>query len=65
MKSSRCSAISSAEGLRRDEEAGGDLVSQRGRLHAAVKAIQSRKGLREGYASLEEPGSWDKRITPD
>jgi predicted pyridoxine 5'-phosphate oxidase superfamily flavin-nucleotide-binding protein len=31
----------------------------------AVKAIQSRKGSREGYASMEERGSWETRITRD
>ncbi|HUN58450.1 MAG TPA: pyridoxamine 5'-phosphate oxidase family protein [Candidatus Binataceae bacterium] len=31
----------------------------------AVKAIQSRKGSRKGYASMEERGSWETRITPD
>ena len=31
----------------------------------AVKAIQSRKGSRTGYASMEERGSWETRITPD
>jgi uncharacterized protein len=30
-----------------------------------VKAIQSRKGSRKGYASMEERGSWVTRITPD
>jgi predicted pyridoxine 5'-phosphate oxidase superfamily flavin-nucleotide-binding protein len=30
-----------------------------------VKAIQSRKGSRQGYASMEERGSWGTRITPD
>jgi uncharacterized protein len=30
-----------------------------------VKAIQSRKGSRKGYASMEERGSWETRITPD
>jgi uncharacterized protein len=30
-----------------------------------VKAIQSRKGTRQGYASMEERGSWETRITPD
>jgi predicted pyridoxine 5'-phosphate oxidase superfamily flavin-nucleotide-binding protein len=30
-----------------------------------VKAIQSRKGSRHGYAHLEEGGSWETRITPD
>jgi predicted pyridoxine 5'-phosphate oxidase superfamily flavin-nucleotide-binding protein len=30
-----------------------------------VKAIQSRKGSRQGYASMEERGSWETRITPD
>jgi uncharacterized protein len=30
-----------------------------------VKAIQSRKGSRPGYASMEERGSWETRITPD
>jgi uncharacterized protein len=29
-----------------------------------VKAIQSRKGSRPGYASMEERGSWETRITP-
>ena len=31
----------------------------------AVKAIQTRKGSRQGYASMEERGSWETRITPD
>ena len=31
----------------------------------SVKAIQSRKGSRAGYASMEERGSWETRITPD
>ena len=31
----------------------------------AVKAIQSRKGSRKGYASMEARGSWETRITPD
>ena len=31
----------------------------------AVKAIQTRKGSRAGYASMEERGSWETRITPD
>ena len=30
-----------------------------------VKAIQSRKGSRQGYASMEERGGWRTRITPD
>src|SRR5258708_16597477 len=30
-----------------------------------VKAIQSRKGSRRGYASMEERGSWETHITPD
>jgi predicted pyridoxine 5'-phosphate oxidase superfamily flavin-nucleotide-binding protein len=30
----------------------------------AVKAIQSRKGSRQGYASMEERGSWETRVTP-
>ena len=30
-----------------------------------VKAIQTRKGSRHGYASMEERGSWRTRITPD
>ena len=31
----------------------------------AVKAVQRRKGSRDGYASMEERGSWETRITPD
>ena len=31
----------------------------------AVKAIQTRKGSRHGYASVEERGAWETRITPD
>src|SRR6266436_8072436 len=31
----------------------------------SVKAIQSHKGSRAGYASMEERGSWETRITPD
>jgi hypothetical protein len=30
-----------------------------------VKAIQSRKGSRRGYAHMEEAGSWETRITGD
>ena len=32
---------------------------------SAVKAIQERKGSRQGYASMEKRGSWETRITPD
>jgi predicted pyridoxine 5'-phosphate oxidase superfamily flavin-nucleotide-binding protein len=32
---------------------------------STVKAIQTRKGSRQGYASMEERGSWETRITPD
>src|ERR1700686_2741601 len=31
----------------------------------SVKAIQRRKGSRAGYASMEERGSWETRITSD
>lgn len=31
----------------------------------SVKAIQSRKGSRRGYASMEQRGSWETHITPD
>jgi uncharacterized protein len=31
----------------------------------AVKAIQSRKGSRRGYAQMEDGGSWETRITED
>jgi len=30
-----------------------------------VKAIQTRKGSRRGYATMEQRGSWETRITPD
>lgn len=30
-----------------------------------VKAIQSRKGSRAGYAAMEQRGGWQTRITPD
>jgi uncharacterized protein len=30
----------------------------------SVKAIQSRKGSRRGYAKMEEGGSWETAITP-
>ena len=30
-----------------------------------VKAIQTRKGSRHGYASMEQRGSWQTKITPD
>ncbi len=29
-----------------------------------VKAVQTRKGSRHGYARMEENGSWESRITP-
>ena len=32
---------------------------------AAVKAVQTRKGSRHGYARMEQGGSWETRITPD
>src|SRR5271170_5008279 len=31
----------------------------------AVKAIQTRKGSRKGYAGMEARGSWETRITPE
>ena len=31
----------------------------------SVKALQSRKGSRDAYASAEERGGWQTRITPD
>lgn len=31
----------------------------------SVKAVQSRKGSREGYASMERRGGWRTTITPD
>ena len=31
----------------------------------SVKAVQSRKGSRQGYASMEERGSWETRIPPE
>jgi uncharacterized protein len=30
-----------------------------------VKAIQTRKGSRRGYARMEQRGSWDTDITPE
>ena len=30
-----------------------------------VKAIQTRKGSRRGYAAMEQRGSWESRITPE
>jgi predicted pyridoxine 5'-phosphate oxidase superfamily flavin-nucleotide-binding protein len=30
-----------------------------------VKSVQSRKGSRDGYASMEQRGSWSTGITPD
>lgn len=31
----------------------------------AVKAVQTRKGSRRGYARMEQRGGWETRITPD
>lgn len=31
----------------------------------SVKVVQARKGSRQGYARMEERGSWQTRITPD
>jgi predicted pyridoxine 5'-phosphate oxidase superfamily flavin-nucleotide-binding protein len=31
----------------------------------SVKAIQTRKGSRRGYARMEENGAWQTRITPE
>lgn len=31
----------------------------------AVKAVQTRKGSRHGYARMEQRGAWATRITPD
>jgi uncharacterized protein len=31
----------------------------------SVKAIQTRKGSRRGYANVEQRGSWETHITPD
>ena len=30
-----------------------------------VKSIQARKGSRRGYATMEQRGSWETRVTPD
>src|SRR5262245_35297256 len=30
-----------------------------------VKAVQTRKGSRHGYARMEERGAWQTRVTPD
>lgn len=30
-----------------------------------VKALQTRKGSRHGYARMEQSGAWESRITPD
>jgi uncharacterized protein len=30
-----------------------------------VKAIQARKGSRQGYAGMEERGSWETHVTPE
>jgi hypothetical protein len=30
-----------------------------------VKALQTRKGSRRGYAAMEQRGSWETRITPE
>ena len=45
---------------------------QTGRIYSSdvaftptVKAVQSRKGSREGYGRMEERGSWQSRITPE
>ena len=45
---------------------------QTGRIYSSdvaftptVKAVQSRKGSREGYGRMEERGSWQNRITPE
>lgn len=32
---------------------------------ASVKAAQARKGSRQAYATMEQEGSWETRITPD
>jgi predicted pyridoxine 5'-phosphate oxidase superfamily flavin-nucleotide-binding protein len=31
----------------------------------SVKAVQTRKGSRHGYARMEERGAWQSRITPE
>lgn len=32
---------------------------------AAVKALQSRAGSRQGYARMEQKGGWARRVTPE
>jgi uncharacterized protein len=32
---------------------------------ATVKAIQARKGSRQGYAGMEERGAWEMHVTPE
>jgi predicted pyridoxine 5'-phosphate oxidase superfamily flavin-nucleotide-binding protein len=34
-------------------------------MSPAVKAVQTRKGSRHGYARMEQRGSWETRLTPD
>lgn len=42
-----------------------DVYSSDVAFTPSVKALQTRKGSRAGYARAEERGSWQTRITPD
>ena len=51
--------------MRCDQKAGSELVFNDVAFTPVVKAIQTRKGSRSGYAAMEERGSWETHITPD
>lgn len=43
----------------------GSVFSSDVAMTDAVKAMQTRKGSRHGYARMEQRGAWETRITPD
>src|SRR5215471_8641276 len=47
------------------KKAGASSYSSDVAFTPVVKATQTRKGSRSGYAAMEERGSWETRITPD
>jgi predicted pyridoxine 5'-phosphate oxidase superfamily flavin-nucleotide-binding protein len=65
MKEAIFVGVSSFTNLREPDMSSAQAFSSDVAFTPTVKSIQSRKGSRDGYASMEQRGSWRTGITPD
>jgi predicted pyridoxine 5'-phosphate oxidase superfamily flavin-nucleotide-binding protein len=65
MKEAIIISLSSFTNLREPDMSSAQAFSSDVAFTPTVKSIQSRKGSRDGYASMEQRGSWRTGITPD